>query len=180
MALASVAVPAWIRPMALLGSLPTLRAQAAHLDIFAAGFSYLDEILRAGSPAARRLEGAVVGSTQRIELANGSFALEQVYLAKVRPEGFFESHRRYIDVQVVVAGEEIMELADVARLTVQKPYDAERDLIVYADFAAASVLKLGAGEAAIFFPVDGHMPCLRPGATANLVRKTVIKVPVPV
>ena len=150
------------------------------MEIFAAAFGYLDEIFLAGSPAARRLEAAAVGSTQRIELANGSFALEQVYLAKARPEGFFESHRRYIDVQVVVAGEEIMELADVARLTVQKPYDAERDLMVYADYASASVLKLGAGEAAIFFPVDGHMPCLRPGATANLVRKTVIKVPVPV
>ena len=166
--------------MALLGSIPTLRTQAAQLEIFAAAFGYLDEVFHAGSLAARRLEAAAVGTTQRIELANGSFALEQVYLAKARPEGFFESHRRYIDVQVVVAGEEIMELADVARLTVQKPYDAERDLIVYADYAAASVLKLGAGEAAIFFPVDGHMPCLRPGVTAKLVRKTVIKVPVPV
>jgi beta-galactosidase beta subunit len=109
------------------------------MEIFASTFTYLDEMFRPGSPAALRLAAAAAGATVKIELTGGAFALEQVYLTKARPEGFFESHRQYIDVQVVVAG-----------------------------------------EAAIFFPVDGHMPGLRPGGVAGLVRKTVIKVPVPV
>ena len=165
--------------MALLGSLATLRAQTARLEIFAATFTYLDEMFRAGSPVAVRLAGAASGTTEKIELTGGAFALEQVYTTKARPEGFFESHRKYIDVQVVVAGEEVMELVETSRLTVSMAYDAERDLIKYADYATASLLRLNAGEAAIFFPVDGHMPGLRPGGVAGLVRKTVIKVPVP-
>ena len=163
--------------MALLGSLATLRAQTARMEIFAATFTYLDEMFRAGSPAALRLAGAAAGVTTRIELTGGAFALEQVYQTKARPEGFFESHRKYIDVQVVVTGEEVMELVETSRLTVSLAYDAERDFIKYADDAGASVLRLNAGEAAIFFPVDGHMPGLRPGGVAGLVRKTVIKVP---
>ena len=165
--------------MALLGSLATVRAQTAHMEIFAATFAYLGEMFRAGSPAAARLRGAAVGANQRIELTGGAFALEQVYLAKVRADGFFESHRKYLDVQVVVEGEETMEMAESSRRQVRKPYDAEHDCLAYADFAGASVLRLVAGDAAVFFPADGHLPGLRPGAVANLVRKTVIKVPVP-
>ena len=165
--------------MALFGSLATLRAQTSRRDIFAATFTYLDEVFRAGSPAAVRLAGAAIGTTVKVELTGGAFALEQVYQTKARPEGFFESHRKYIDVQVVVTGEEVMELVETSRLAVSVPYDAERDLIKYADYATASLLRLHAGEAAIFFPVDGHMPGLRPGGVAGLVRKTVIKVPVP-
>lgn len=164
--------------MALTGSLATLRAQTARLEIFSAAFGYLDELFRAGSPAATRLRAAAVGANQRIELSGGTFALEQVYLAKARADGFFESHRKYIDVQVVVEGEETLELAEISRLPVRQAYDAERDVIIYADYAGASLLRLGAGEAAIFFPADGHMPGLRSGTVANLVRKTVIKVPV--
>ena len=51
--------------------------------------------------------------------------------------------------------------------------------LLYGDYAAASQLRFRAGEAAVFFPKDGHMPSLRAGATAQLVRKTVVKVPVP-
>ena len=165
--------------MALLGSLSTLRAQTARMEIFKATFTYLEEMFRVGSPAALRLRSAAVGANQRIELSGGAFALEQVYQTKARPEGFFESHRKYIDVQVVVEGDEVLELVEISRLTATQPYDAERDYFKYADYAGASLLRLGAGEAAIFFPVDGHLPGLRPGGVAGLVRKTVIKVPVP-
>jgi YhcH/YjgK/YiaL family protein len=53
-----------------------------------------------------------------------------------------------------------------------------RDLATYLDAADASQLRLRAGEAAVFFPVDVHMPSLRVGAEPALVRKSVVKVPV--
>ncbi|MEI7551162.1 MAG: YhcH/YjgK/YiaL family protein [Verrucomicrobiota bacterium] len=165
--------------MALHGALDPVRAQVAPLEIFGPAFAYLDELFRDGSPAAARLRGLAAGDSQRIELAGGSFALEQVYPAKVRADAFFESHRKYIDVQVVFEGVEAMELADIARLTTRQPYHAERDVIVYADCPDASVLRVRAGEVAVFFPADGHMPGLRTDAAPTLVRKTVIKVPVP-
>lgn len=165
--------------MALIGSIATVRAQVGSKENFAAAFAYLDDVFRADSPAAARMRALAVGVTERIELAGGAFALEQAYVTKPRTEGFFESHRKFIDVQVIVEGEERMELVDEARAAGKTPYQAERDLIVYEDPAGATVLALRAGDAAVFYPADVHMPGLRAKAEGGLVRKTVIKVPVP-
>ena len=165
--------------MALYGSLPALRAQTAQLKMFEPAFAYLDDLLRPGSAAGERLRGLADGDTHRVDLGGGVFALEQVYAAKVRADGFFESHRKFIDVQVVIDGGETMEVADIGRLTARQPYNGDRDLIVYEDCSTPALLRVHAGEAAIFFPADGHMPGLRINSEATLVRTTVIKVPVP-
>ena len=72
-----------------------------------------------------------------------------------------------------------MEVTEINRLPAKTVYDAEKDFSLYGDFAGASVLQLRSGEAAVYFPVDGHMPSLSTAAGSQLVRKTVIKVPVP-
>jgi biofilm protein TabA len=164
--------------MALFGTLASLRAQAPQHAGFAVAFDYVTELLQPGSTAHTRLRGIARGASQKIELSGGVFAVEQVYDTKPRAEGFFESHRKYIDVQIVAEGEELMEVVDVSRITVREPYVAERDLITYHDTDKAAALRLVAGEGAIFFPVDIHMPSLRLGSTAVLVRKSVVKVPV--
>ena len=163
--------------MAVFGSFPAVHRQLRPDPRFSAAFAYVADALQPGSTAAARIGGLAVGVTERIELTGGAFALEQVYLPKARAEGFFESHRKFIDVQVVVAGEELMEVAEITRLMVATDYNPERDLLKYADVADTSVLRMQAGEVAVFFPEDGHMPSLQwrgPG----LVRKTVVKVPV--
>ncbi len=158
--------------MALLGSLPTLRAQTARMEIFAATFTYLDEMFRAGSPAAVRLKSAAAGANQRIELTGGAFALEQVYLTKARSDGFYESHRKYIDVQVVVEGDEVLELAEISRLTATQPFDTERDYFKYADYAGASRLRLGAGRRRSFFRWTAICPgCVPAGWQAWFARR---------
>ncbi len=163
--------------MAFTGQFSKVRSEAAADPRFAAAFAYVDELFVAGSPARDRLGRIAGGVTGRIELAGGAFALEQVYQPKARADGFFESHRKYIDVQVVVEGEEQMELEDISRLVVAEAYNPERDFIKYADTAAASILRMRAGDTAIFFPTDGHMPSLH-WRGAGLVRKSVVKVPV--
>ncbi len=162
--------------MAVFGSLSAVRAQLAHDPRFQAAFDYVAEVLQAGSPVRARIGAVAVGATERHELAGGSIALEQVYLSKPRAEAFLESHRKYIDVQVVVAGEEIQEVVDIARMTVDAPYNPERDLIKYHDFRDTSLLSAREGLVAVFFPVDGHIS--RAIGPAVLVRKTVVKVPV--
>ena len=163
--------------MAYAGSFQEVSKDAANDPRFAAAFDYIDDLLEAGSAAWKRLERIAPGETGRVELTGGAFALEQVYLPKPRSERFFESHRKYIDVQVVVAGAELMELADVSRLVVSEAYNPERDFTKYDDITGAAVLRMGPGDAAIFFPDDGHMPALHWRGT-GLVRKTVVKVPV--
>ena len=162
--------------MALFGSLATLRSQASPADTFASTFAYLDDLFREGSNAAVRLRGVALGETQRIELGRGVFALEQAYRSKPRSEGFYESHRKYIDVQVIFEGEEWMEVVDLDRPSVKHRYDPQRDLVVYED-VSGSLLRLQPGQAAIFYPSDVHMPGLFGTSTPQVIRKTVIKVP---
>ncbi len=164
--------------MAVFGSLATLRAQLAHAEHFRAAFSYLEEFLRSGSEARRRLDGIPVGESVRTELADGAFGIEQVYRSKPRPECFFESHKLYIDVQAIFAGEEAMEIADTAKLRLSEDRTPGKDQLVYQTSSAACVLRVGAGDGAVFFPIDGHMPCVAIGEPV-LIRKVVDKVPVP-
>jgi biofilm protein TabA len=164
--------------MALFGSLTTLRAQTRPSAGFETAFAYVEELLRAGSAVAQRVRSVPVGKAEKVDLGGGVFVMEQAYETKLRADGFFESHRNYIDVQTVLDGEELMELADIARMTVREPYNADRDLITYGDNADASLLRVYPGQSAIFYPSDVHMPTLRIRAAAVLVRKTVVKVPV--
>ena len=137
---------------------------------------YVAQALQTDSVVRRRIGAVAVGATERIELAGGSFALEQAYLSKPRAEAFLESHIKYIDVQAVMAGEEIQEVVDIARMTVEAAYNPERDLIKYHDFRDTSLLSAREGLVAVFFPADGHIS--RATGPAMLVRKTVVKVPV--
>lgn len=163
--------------MAVIGSLPTVRSQLIRHPSFDAAFAYLDDLSKPDSALQRRLAALVPGDSKRIELAHGVFALEQSYLTKARSAGKMESHRQYIDIQVVVAGMEIMLLNDVRHLSVTEDLTPGKDLIFYKDAATSSALRFVAGEAAVYFPADGHMPGLAIDEP-TLVRKIVLKVPV--
>lgn len=164
--------------MALYGTLETIRAQVALQKGFATAFAYADELLRAGSPVQARVRALATGSRQRTELGEGVFVSEECYMSKARADGFFESHRKYIDVQIIFEGEELMEVADILTMKARAPYDETRDFLGYEDNTHASVLKVFPGQAAVFFPPDVHMPTLRVREAGGLVRKCVIKIPV--
>lgn len=163
--------------MALFGSLSTVRAQLVPHSSFDAAFRYLEACFTAGSPERTRIFGLAEGKSDRVDLGGGVFALEQVYHTKPRDQGKWESHLAYIDIQVIFAGEEFMEVVDVAALTVTENLTPTKDLLFYAPFHHGSVLRTGAGAVAVFFPVDGHRPSLST-ETPSLIRKTVVKVPV--
>lgn len=154
-----------------------MRGRCARFPEFQAAFAYAAGALTPGSAVHARIAALAAGETHRHELPGGAHAVEMAYLTKSRAEGFFETHRRFVDVQVVVAGEEVMEVAAAAELGVTQPYDAAKDFTKHADAGAPSVLRVGPGHAAVFWPEDAHMPGLALGQPA-LVRKTVVKVPV--
>lgn len=164
--------------MALFGSLDTVRTQCSLAASHPAAFAYLAEALTPGSAVHARLLAVPAEHTARIDLGDGIFVLEQAYLPKARSEGRYESHRGYIDLQAVVAGRELMEVTDIARLRVAEDLTPARDLIFYQDAPGGSLLRVGEGEIAVFHPADAHKPSLADGE-AVLVRKSVVKVPVP-
>jgi YhcH/YjgK/YiaL family protein len=86
----------------------------------------------------------------------------------------WESHRKYIDLQCVIIGEEKMGKWPVSKATsVIKPYDESKDVANYT--APGKFYIIPAGTFIIFFPTDAHRPNITPGGN-KVVKKIVIKV----
>jgi YhcH/YjgK/YiaL family protein len=164
--------------MAIFGTLSTVRSQTAHDQWLQPAFAYLDELFTPGSPAQRKIKSLAAGEGFRRELDDGNFVMEQVYLTHPRGNGGFETHRKYVDVQVILEGEELMEATHPGSLIVREAYNPDRDAAFYQDASHASVLRLRAGDAAIYFPEDAHNGGMQI-AGPQLVRKAVLKVPMP-
>ena len=62
-------------------------------------------------------------------------------------------------------------------MTVESPYDAEKDVEFYAGGAEiGKFFNVDAGEFALFFPHDVHMPSLAIAKPQAAVKKVVVKV----
>ena len=130
---------------------------------FAAGFAYLRET-DLGKLADGRYE--IDGSNV--------LAIVQTYPAKPQAEGRWEAHRNHADIQLIVSGAERMGVVPLEVMTVESPYDAERDVEFYRE-EKGKFFNVNAGEFAVFFPHDVHMPSLAI-AKPQTVKKVVIKV----
>lgn len=86
-----------------------------------------------------------------------------------------ESHIKYIDLQIVLKGNEKMGYADIfnSSVSVKDAYNEEIDLTLY-DVVDECVYEMSESSFALIFPEDIH----RPGMKVNeeLIEKVVIKI----
>lgn len=111
------------------------------------------------------------------ELGNGVYANVETYMSKPRSERQFENHRKYIDVQIVVDGEELMELFPVNAFSKKSFYDMERDTSFFNNDETGEKFQLTKGDFLIIFPGQAHMPCVQVNKS-SLVKKAVVKIPI--
>lgn len=89
-----------------------------------------------------------------------------------------EAHKKYIDVQYIVSGEELIGNGRLIEgLTVLEDKLAEKDVIHYASAPDETLVVMTQGMYAIFFPWDVHRPNCAKGSPGP-VRKVVLKVAV--
>ncbi len=160
--------------MAIFGNIKVIKEQVKE-EKFQKAFEYLEKVLLDGTIENKRLLSLPLDAFEKVDLGENNFGLEQVYNSKEREKCFFESHRNYIDVQFILDGEEIIEVCDTANLVENFSYDKNMDLIKYDDNKNSSIVKLKKGDIAIFYPEDGHMPCVKLRDSVKVV-KTVVKV----
>lgn len=93
-------------------------------------------------------------------------------------ENYPEAHRRFIDVQYLVSGNELMGVAtEKAELAIHQPYDEQRDIIFFKNAPNETLILMQPGHFAVFFPQDIHRPnCALEAPEA--IRKVVVKIPV--
>jgi len=112
----------------------------------------------------------------RIELGDNIYATVSEYFPKDRDATLFEVHQKYIDIQCVVSGNELIDIALLKDMTVTNPYDSGND-ITFGTIPEFSELKTSPGQFYIFFPTDAHRPALKAENDSASVRKIVVKVP---
>jgi len=140
----------------------------------AAAYEALGERIAAGLRWLREMDPAAADGRHPID-GDDVFALVSSYETGPSTEKQFESHRVYIDLQYLAAGNERILHAPATGLEVAVPYDADRDILFYAEPPFATSLLMRPGDVAVFHPGDAHKPgCMAGGRHA--VRKVVVKV----
>ena len=98
-----------------------------------------------------------------------------IYQTKPLEECKVELHGRYVDIQVVLEGDETLCCVPTDDLEVLEAFDAERDrgFFVYRP-GRETRLEMSAGTFAVFLPGEGHLTAWH--TPANTVRKVVFKI----
>lgn len=86
-----------------------------------------------------------------------------------------EAHNRYIDIQVVIEGEEHFGWSERKDCTMpEDAFDEERDIIFYGD-KPQTFYKVRAGQFTILYPEDAHAPMLGDGRVKKLIFKVLMR-----
>lgn len=126
-----------------------------------------------------------IRTTSIESLANGRheidgdhvFGVVHAYQTSQEGVGRWESHRRYIDLQIVLEGAERMLVTDTTQLVNATPFDSGKDVQFYERALRHQSVTLEPGLFALLFPHDGHRATLAIDA-AVAVRKLVVKIEV--
>lgn len=103
------------------------------------------------------------------------FAMINKYETKDINSCLLEAHEKYIDIQYIISGTELVGYVPLEGQTPTKPYNEDKDVVFYNE--EVSLFKLEEKMFAIFFPTDLHMPCIKEHA-GQWVTKVVVKIKV--
>ncbi len=119
----------------------------------------------------------------RKDFSNGVYLNAEKYISKPREIREFEGHKKYVDIQLILKGKETIWVVKVGTpgLEITNPYNPERDILFLNGTVAAQPLRLQAGNVAVLFEEDLHMPCTYyddNSTEGDEVYKVVVKIPV--
>lgn len=99
------------------------------------------------------------------------FGIGIEYNTKESNEGIWEAHRKYLDIHVLLEGEEVVEIADISSMVSTKEYEDDYEL--FSGKKEFSVTLI-AGDFLVLFPNEVHKTgVIVNGSTA--VKKIVFK-----
>ena len=91
---------------------------------------------------------------------------------KTKEAAVLETHIDMIDIQIPISGAETFGYTPLCDLP-DFEYNAEKDITKYGDTMAQTYVTVNPGQMAIFFPQDGHAPCISDEAE---IKKAIFKV----
>jgi len=130
------------------------------------------------------IEYAKKNENKILSLVSGSYDAEYndikmnvgKYFTKEESDKFWESHKKYVDVQIMINGTEKVAVSDIRNMN-EKSFDSEKDLVILEGKKAFDVI-MKTGDVLVFFPNDAHKPELNISENDNSknLRKIVTKV----
>lgn len=93
---------------------------------------------------------------------------------KARSEGeaILETHVEMVDIQLPLDADETYGYTPLQCLP-ESEYDAEKDISFYGDTKPQTYVTCQPGQMVIFFPQDGHAPCI---SEKPVIKKAIFKV----
>lgn len=122
----------------------------------------------------RELTGDIKLGKYNIGVSN--YANVESYITKNIDDAKFESHKNYIDIQILLSGKERVYVGSVNDMTISAPYSLEKDIMFYEETVEPyDYITLGDSNFVMLFPHEAHAPqvaVLNPSE----VKKVVVKI----
>lgn len=138
------------------------RQYHARPDLWKAAFQFLGQDLTKIEPGKYRLAGDDV------------YASVNDYQTKLPEDANWEAHRKYIDLQYIISGEEMMGILPLEKTVMPEEYNESKDLIFFGEAVGEQYLATP-DTFFLFFPSDAHRPSMQTDSPEP-VRKLVIKI----
>lgn len=118
------------------------------------------------------------------EIAAGRYVIDEntyvnidVYNTKDFNNCKLEAHKKYIDIQMLITGNERLDYINTDGLKVSEEYDENRDIMFFEtpDIPLNSV-QLTPYNFALIYPHEAHMPQINYNNKTHSVKKAVVKI----
>ena len=100
------------------------------------------------------------------------FLSVQVAKQRTKESAFIETHIEMVDIQIPISCAETYGYSPLCDLP-EFEYDAEIDMTKYGDTKPQTYVTVKPGQFVIFFPQDGHAPCI---IDEQEIKKVIFKV----
>ena len=104
------------------------------------------------------------------------YAVVQKYETKMKEAKIFEGHRKYIDIQYILNGIEMLGMQKISDAVILSDYDHEKDAALYHRIDDAFYCTARKGDFCIFYPDDIHSPGVAYDNLPTDVEKIVVKI----
>ena len=112
----------------------------------------------------------------KYEVDDDFYFMVQEYTTKHRADAKLEAHEKWIDIQWMLKGTEIIETEDIARLTVIEAYDESRDVVFFEKPDVISQTCITPGAFVVLYPQNAHMPGVAVDDNPTPIKKVVAKI----
>ena len=96
----------------------------------------------------------------RFDIEEKSFGIGLEYETKSRENCLWEAHRKYVDIHLVLSGEEMIDITDIGKMNSSKEYDDKGDYELFTG-DGDHLIKLTKGYFLALDPCDVHRTSIK-------------------